>query len=198
METTTTTRGTCPICFGDYVVDDNGTIHRHGWMESGGRRLGEYGNATQHGDCDGSGEKPFEVCCEVTKKYIRSIVFPRTLLTERAIVSADEKDAKILSLQLGHFKRLGTFLCEKVQNWQPQELRLVVSGPVVHSFHPRVRQRALCGVRSYTMVGSWNADEVTCTKCKASLASATRVDLVDAVGGTEAWNALVRKIRRSS
>ena len=64
-------RGLCPACFGQYDVNARGKIQRHGWLESGGRRAGEYGNVWHQGGCFGAqGFEPFEISPKGTEAYV--------------------------------------------------------------------------------------------------------------------------------
>ena len=78
-----TAKKTCPCCFRQMTVKC-GSIVRHGWRESGGRRVGQVGNVWQMGSCFGArGYAPLEVSCDGTVAY-------RAALTEtRARMAAD-------------------------------------------------------------------------------------------------------------
>jgi hypothetical protein len=78
MAKTTTMRGTCPACFHKHD-SNNGLVHRHGWSEQGGRRVGEYGRAWHTGACFGAGRKPFEASPEGTWAFLAEVVYPAAL-----------------------------------------------------------------------------------------------------------------------
>jgi hypothetical protein len=81
-----TKRGTCPVCFREFDVLDDGTLHRHGWSETGGtRRKGEYGNVWHSGSCYGTDFAPFEVSPEGTWSYLERVVFPTAMNIENVL-----------------------------------------------------------------------------------------------------------------
>jgi hypothetical protein len=105
---------TCPCCFRTMALVSGTIIARHGWTESGGRRVGEYGNAWHSGSCYGVDELPFEVSCEGTKKYHSRLVASRDGLL---------KEASLDKSQLRHLKDHDDaieFLEEKISNWKPK------------------------------------------------------------------------------
>ena len=84
MGTTTTMRGLCPACFREMDVDD-GVLHKHGWTEGGGRKVGEYGLAWHTGSCFGVGWAPFEVSPDGTWAYLKERLFPYALDVETTL-----------------------------------------------------------------------------------------------------------------
>lgn len=62
-------KGTCPACFGHFVVV-KGLIRKHGWSEMGGRQVGVYGHAYHTGECFGVGYEPFEKSTKGTIAFI--------------------------------------------------------------------------------------------------------------------------------
>lgn len=69
------TKGTCPACFRPMVVKDDRVV-RHGWKESGWRRVGEYGNVYHSTPCFCTNYKPFEVSPEGTRAYLDRVLKP--------------------------------------------------------------------------------------------------------------------------
>jgi hypothetical protein len=78
-------------------VGSNGLIERHGWLEQGGRRVGEYGNAWHAGACFGVGWRPFEISPEGTRAYVWRVLFMHALATEAELLRLAERPAIILS-----------------------------------------------------------------------------------------------------
>ncbi len=76
---TTKPSGTCGACFRPMTLDKTGRVVRHGWVEQGGRRAGEYGNAWHSGSCFGCGHLPYEVSPDCTKAYLAEVLFPTAL-----------------------------------------------------------------------------------------------------------------------
>lgn len=76
---TTKTTGTCGACFRTMSLDKTGRVVRHGWVEEGGRRAGEYGNAWHSGSCFGCGHLPYEVSPDCTTAYLAEVLFPTAL-----------------------------------------------------------------------------------------------------------------------
>lgn len=72
----TTTKGTCGACFRLMGVGSDGLVVRHGWRESGGRRVGEYGHVFHSGACFGVGRLPFEVSPKCTEDFVAQILTP--------------------------------------------------------------------------------------------------------------------------
>ncbi len=61
--------GTCSACFREMRVVD-GLVVRHGWQETGGRKVGRYGQTTHVGGCFGVGRRPFEETFEAASFYL--------------------------------------------------------------------------------------------------------------------------------
>lgn len=72
----TTTKGTCGACFRLMGVGSDGLVVRHGWRESGGRRVGEYGRVYHSGSCFGVGRLPFEVSPKCTEDFVEEVLYP--------------------------------------------------------------------------------------------------------------------------
>lgn len=172
METTTTLRGTCQICFREMNVDADGMIHRHGWRELGHRQLGQYGNATQHGECQGVGKLPFEYSCEDTKAYIVDIFYYCMTVENWLSRNQSESESKIqlAVMKLTNTKMDGLEYVQRVNDWKKSDLTVVSRAQVVHAHRvTRSDRYSRCGARGYGLRISDDKDEVTCTKCLASI-----------------------------
>lgn len=85
---------TCPCCFRAMALTADGRVVRHGWRESGGRRVGSYGNVWHVGQCFGSGYEPYEVSCQGTKDYHAALLKVEAQMVE-ALATLEARPAKL-------------------------------------------------------------------------------------------------------
>jgi len=119
------TKGTCPCCFRPLVVKGNKMV-RHGWKESGWRRVGEYGNAYHSAPCFCSGYKPFEVSPKGTQEYLTTMLKPFEV-SETKFLAALEARPETLQEMLKYNPMTGQpFVTPEGQNRRTWAGKLVV------------------------------------------------------------------------
>lgn len=85
---------TCPCCFRAMALDSSGNVVKHGWRESGGRRVGSYGNTWHVGQCFGTGYAPYEVSCQGTKDFEAKLLEVKADL-EKGLATLKARPAKL-------------------------------------------------------------------------------------------------------
>lgn len=118
METTTTRYlGKCPICEGDFklTADTNVLVH-HGYRRPGDGMI--------HGDCYAVHYPPYEVSCEVTKKYL-GIVEANRVASEKRLKALESGEVTELTEVSLVSREIHTF--RKGDAVWPQKLRYAIS-----------------------------------------------------------------------
>jgi hypothetical protein len=94
--------GTCPVCFGDYVVKPQNMVH-HGFQRPG---IGYI-----IGDCHGVGFAPFEVSCKGTVSWLEVLIATLKARQER-LVGADTLQTMLVEVNRKYIGS-GRFVSEK-------------------------------------------------------------------------------------
>ena len=95
--------GTCPVCFGDYVVNQPNHV-------KGGQKMVHHGYQRPGigyivGDCHGVGFQPFELSCEGTKSWL-SVLKNTLRLRAESLATLDARDEVMVETGA---KRVGKF-----------------------------------------------------------------------------------------
>jgi hypothetical protein len=67
------------------LAEVGGHVRKHGWRESGNRRVGERGRAWHIGACFGAGWPAFEKNAAGTWAFVAAVVFPTAMTIETAL-----------------------------------------------------------------------------------------------------------------